>query len=159
MRHPRTNRFIRPAIQWIFILFCLYCPTFAVCEVVVISLKDTPLNSVSLDELRKRWMGESKLIKQIRVDIIDLNELQRDRFDFYQGILGISNRQLKAYWAKQVFRGNGFPPRMLESDADVMYWISEAPNRIGYINSENLTPDFKVLYKGNSAGNPNGSDI
>jgi len=135
-------------VLWAALSCCLWYPSAAVSELVVITTLETPLESVSAADLRKRWMGETNLIRQVRVEVVDLNEENTFRFDFYGKFLGISNRQLKAHWAKQVFRGNGFPPRMLETDEMVMDWIAESPNRLGYIDSQNLDSGFKVLFSG-----------
>jgi len=59
--------------------------------------------------------------------------------EFYLGFIGYSNRKIKSHWARRVFRGEGFPPRMLANEQAVLEWVSEASNRLGYIDSANLS--------------------
>jgi hypothetical protein len=152
--HP--TRAIRLFPLWTSICVCLWYPSSAVSELVVITTLETPVESVSPAELKKRWLGETKLIRQSRVEVVDLDEGNSIRYEFYDQVLGVSKRQLKAHWAKRVFRGNGFPPRMLENDTTVMDWVAASPNRIGYIDSQNLKPGFKVLFRDTSGGSDNG---
>lgn len=52
---------------------------------------------------------------------------------------------MKAYWAKFQYIGKGFPPRTVESDSDVIQWLLDNKNGIGYINRNSVTDDLKVL--------------
>lgn len=151
MAKSSSHIFPKHIAQWVFSISCLLFSSTGSSELIVITVHESPLQSVSTDALKKRWMGETKLINQFRVDVVDLNEKNTIRSDFYHKILGVSNRQLKAYWAKQVFRGNGFPPRMLSNDDEVMEWISEKTNRLGYIDAQMLKPGFKVLFRAGQA--------
>lgn len=43
--------------------------------------------------------------------------------------------QYKAYWAQQVFTGNGKAPSEIEGDEAVLKYVAETPGAIGYVSA------------------------
>jgi hypothetical protein len=39
------------------------------------------------------------------------------------------------YWQQQVFSGRGFPPPVMQSDAEVIDYVARTPGAIGYVSS------------------------
>ena len=53
---------------------------------------------------------------------------------------------VQTYWQQQTFAGRGVAPPERASDADVLNYIRQFPNGIGYVNADaNLGSDIKVL--------------
>lgn len=53
---------------------------------------------------------------------------------------------VQAYWQQQTFAGNGVAPPERATDADVLSYIRQFHNAIGYVNADtNLGSDIKVL--------------
>lgn len=114
-------------------------------EPILISHPDTDIVAISPQQLRRLWLGERTSLDGIPVEIIDLDETHPMRTQFYLEFVGLSNRQLKSHWARRVFRGEGFPPRMLASEQAVVEWVSEANNRLGYIDSSNISDAVRPI--------------
>ena len=54
-------------------------------------------------------------------------------------------QQLKAYWAKLVFTGQGTPPKEVDNDAAVLKLVAENPNIIGYIDAAAVNSSVRVV--------------
>src|SRR5258706_15087758 len=53
---------------------------------------------------------------------------------------------VQTYWQQQTFAGRGVAPPVRASDAEVLTYIRQFPNGIGYVNADvNLGSDIKVL--------------
>jgi ABC-type phosphate transport system substrate-binding protein len=53
---------------------------------------------------------------------------------------------VQTYWQQQTFAGRGVAPPERASDVDVLNYIRQFPNGIGYVNADaNLGSDIKVL--------------
>lgn len=67
------------------------------------------------------------------------------RDEFYAKVVRKSASQLTAYWAKMVFTGDGFPPKLLGGNAAVKQAIANDPDAIGYIDRSALDGSVKVV--------------
>lgn len=68
------------------------------------------------------------------------------RDEFYTRVLNKSAAQLTAYWAKMVFTGDGFPPRLINGNAAVKHAVSSNPDAIGYIDRSAVDGSVKVVF-------------
>jgi len=118
-------------------------------KIVVVTHPQTKLEQISQEQIRKRWLSMTTRIDRQRVDIIDFDENSPLRTQFYSQIIGVSDNQLKAYWAKKVFRGEGLPPEMKSSSAEILQWVNKQPNRIGYLYKKDINNGVKILFEMN----------
>lgn len=65
---------------------------------------------------------------------------------FYNKVVGKTPSQLKAYWAKLVFTGEGIPPKEDPDAKATMEDISSTAGAIGYVNESSVDKSVKVLY-------------
>jgi hypothetical protein len=136
---------MRKKFRLFFISSLVLFGTYSVAEPVLITHSDSKLAVISQQDLKNLWLGYRSTVNDLRFEIIDLQEGHPMRVQFYQDFIGYSVRQLKAHWATQVFRGNGFPPARLASETDVIQWISAQPNRLGYIDSAREDGSIKII--------------
>lgn len=66
---------------------------------------------------------------------------------FSRSLLEKSPKQLKAYWAKMIFTGQGTPPKEMESTAQILELVSKNPNLIGYVPVGSETSAVRVVGK------------
>lgn len=64
---------------------------------------------------------------------------------FNDKVVKKTDQQLKAYWSKLVFTGQGTPPKEVGSDAEVIKLVTDNPNIIGYVDSSAVTGGVKVI--------------
>jgi ABC-type phosphate transport system substrate-binding protein len=113
-------------------------------EIVVIV---HPSNSNALDatSVSHIFLGKSKSFPDGSTAIpINQPEDSAISIEFAQNVLSKSPSQLKAYWSKLLFTGQGRPPKEVSSEADVIKLVADNPNTIGYIQAANVTGNVKV---------------
>jgi hypothetical protein len=54
---------------------------------------------------------------------------------------------MRAFWAKHIFTGKGYPPPELSDEASVVHWVAQAPGRIGYVHASALVDGVQVLLR------------
>lgn len=67
------------------------------------------------------------------------------RTDMEQNMLRKSPSQMKAYWTKLMFTGEGTPPEEVADTAAMLKRVSSDPNAIGYVDAAAVTGDVKVI--------------
>jgi ABC-type phosphate transport system substrate-binding protein len=52
---------------------------------------------------------------------------------FSKAVLGKDTAEVTAYWNQLIFSGRGLPPAMKASDGEVLSFVRDNPNAIGYV--------------------------
>lgn len=63
---------------------------------------------------------------------------------FSERMFGQGSRRLAAYWNQRYFEAGEFPPPTLASDGAVIRFVSENPNAVGYVTTEDVTDSVAV---------------
>lgn len=123
------------------IILMLVGVTFAVPVSAQIAVIVNPANSVALtsDELTRLFTGRSSALTAV-----NLAESSPLRSEFDEKGVGRSSAQLKAHWSKLMFTGKGTPPTELATEAEVLAYVAQNPNAIGYVNAASVTAAVKV---------------
>ncbi len=129
------------------ILFsCVLLVSNVQADIIVITNPNFKADTISINTLKKLWLGKTKKISSIgRVYIVDQIKNNDSTRLFYHKIIKKNPKQVKAYWAKIQFIGKGFPPKSLLNDNAVIKWVLKTKNGIGYIDSKMKTDTIKVL--------------
>jgi ABC-type phosphate transport system substrate-binding protein len=65
---------------------------------------------------------------------------------FSRAILGRATDEVAAYWNQMIFSGRGLPPPTKASDSEVLAFVHDNPNAIGYVAGDaKLGEGVKVL--------------
>ena len=75
------------------------------------------------------------------------DEANDTRIAFEHNVLGKNTSQMKAYWAKQMFSGQGRPPATVGSDDEVKARVASDVDAIGYIPASLVDDSVKVVYR------------
>ncbi|RUM74721.1 MAG: hypothetical protein DSZ11_03560 [Sulfurovum sp.] len=68
------------------------------------------ISSVTQKELADLYLGKKKTIQGVAVTPID----NKDNFkEFYQKVLNKSSKQLRAYWMREMYKGDRLPPKKM----------------------------------------------
>lgn len=128
------------------LLFLLFSgSSVAVAESVII-VHPSNANAMDVAAISKLFLGKSQKFPS-GAEAVPINiESGGVRESFDKDVLGKSEAQLKAYWAKLVFTGKGSPPKEVATDADVKALIASNPNMIGYISSASVDDSVKVVH-------------
>ena len=128
-------------------IFVLGLAQVSSADLLIITREDTQISSVTPTEISDLWLKKSDRINSVRLTMMDIKEKTPERDAFYLDVVGMTDRQLKAYWAIQVFRGNGFPPEHLADKEAILEWLSSDKDRIGYILGDSVAPPLKIVYR------------
>jgi hypothetical protein len=69
------------------------------------------------------------------VAVVDLDTHSSIRSAFSRAVLGRGTNAVNSYWQQQVFNGRAVPPTQRTSDVDVMAFVRDNPNAIGYVGT------------------------
>ena len=103
-------------------------------ELVVIVSAKSPVTSLTREQVAQLFLGRATSFPGGgAVTPLDQKEGAAVRDEFYTKVVDKNAGQVKAYWAKQMFSGNGSPPRELGSSAEVKRAVAADPTAIGYV--------------------------
>jgi ABC-type phosphate transport system substrate-binding protein len=102
--------------------------------VVVVS----PQNTQEIDsaDIRKIFLGKKTVFangQKIKPIALDDNSAISEQFNLH--VIKKNKRQLKAYWAKNIFTGKGNPPPTATA-REIIEWIKDDPGIISYMENE-----------------------
>lgn len=142
-RETRRHRLHRLAVT--FLLACLALTTNAAADIAVVADRSLPLSKLSRQQVADAYLGKSHHIGTLEIEVVDQLPDSAIRDEFYRKVAGKTQRELKAYRAKRMFRGRGSPPQVVESDEQVKLWLTQHPRGIGYIDSASVDDSLRVL--------------
>jgi ABC-type phosphate transport system substrate-binding protein len=124
---------------------CVMAGAASAADYLIVVNKDNA-NPVDKDFVAKAFRGEAKSWPAGgNVTTVALPEENASRVAFDKDVLGKSPSQSRALWAQLTFSGKAVPPKMVDSDADVIKAVSENKNAIGYVSAGGATAAVKVV--------------
>ena len=120
--------------------------TEAVAEVVVVVSAKSAVPRLNTAQVAKIFLAKTDTFPDgSRAEPLDQAEGLEVRNEFYAKVTGKDHSQLKAYWSKLIFTGDGQPPRIVENDEAVIQAVARDVNAIGYINKKAVDDSVKVV--------------
>lgn len=114
-------------------------------EVVLVVAKDSPIESLSRHEVNDIFLGNATRLPNVgKVIPLDRSE-DRIRADFYQDYTGRNLPQIKSHWAKNIFTGRGYPPKVVSSIEELKEVLQRNPNAISYVTPDKVDGSMKIL--------------
>lgn len=119
----------------------------AYADVVVVVSAKNPVSHLNAEQTGRIFLGKVNTFPGgAHVVPLDQPEGAPIREEFYTRVLNKSAAQLTAYWAKMVFTGDGFPPKLINGSAAVKHAVSSNPDAIGYIDRSAVDGSVKVVF-------------
>lgn len=113
--------------------------------VVVVSTKST-ITRLTAEQITKIFLGKIDVFpnggKAVPIDQAEGNTI---RGEFYSKVANKNPSQVTAYWAKVIFTGDGYPPKLLEGNLAVRKAVADNPNAIGYIDKSAVDSSVRVI--------------
>ncbi|RJE77522.1 phosphate ABC transporter substrate-binding protein [Pseudoalteromonas citrea] len=129
-------------------LMCLLLLTTASSAYAAVSVIVHPSNGSSFESstIKRIFTGKEKSFSNgNKVIPISQEAGSAVTDEFNDKVLNKSSAQLKAYWSKLIFTGKGTPPKEVSNDAEVLKMISANPDTIGFVSSDAVTDQVKVI--------------
>jgi len=99
-------------------------------DIKVITSQNSLISNISKEQLIKIYLKEIDKINGVRVTPID-NSNSQIYNEFYAKLINKTPKQIRAYWMKEIYRGDKQPPKRL-SDKEIRERIKREPNIIYY---------------------------
>lgn len=115
--------------------------------VVVVANPGMSVSSVTAAQVSDIFLGKMTKLDGTQLTVIEHQEGDPIKGEFYDKVVGKNPSQLKAYWAKIVFTGEGVPPKEYAGDKAVKAFVAQTPGAIGYISDESVDSSVKVIFE------------
>ncbi len=128
------------------IMLLLSLPVLAQADLVVVTGSNSTITSLTENEVRQLFSGQLKTLAGQRVQPLDLPNSEQHREQFYRKLMGRSPEQMRAYWTRLIFTGQGKPPREVSNTQELTTLVGTG-EYIGYLPAEAAGGDLRVLYR------------
>ncbi len=133
-------------IRFIPILLITLLPALGQCaDVTLVVHKDNPVASLGLAEARNILLGKKVFWSNGQAIDVLMQKTDDAHRDFVLMVLGKSPRQLRMYWKRVLFSGEGVPPLELSDDRAVRDLVAINPKAIGFIDIRYLDDRVKPI--------------
>ncbi|CBL43668.1 conserved hypothetical protein [gamma proteobacterium HdN1] len=116
-------------------------------DIAVIVHPSNPVKSMDEEDLRRIYMGRMRLFPgtSLGVEAVDLPEENPRFVEFYQSLTHLAPARLRRQRASFLFSGKGRLPRVVESEAEVLRFVTESPAAIGYLDKSQVNGAVRVV--------------
>jgi ABC-type phosphate transport system substrate-binding protein len=114
---------------------------------VVVVHESNQTTAISRDELSRIFLKKITVWRTKRpVTVVDQRESSRVREQFTRAVHHREVSSVASFWQQQIFAGRAVPPAQRTSDADVMAFVANNPDAIGYVTpGTTLVPGVKPV--------------
>jgi ABC-type phosphate transport system substrate-binding protein len=130
---------------FLYVIFFICCNSVNAENIVVIANPNMQVNLTRF-ELVDIYMGRVTTAESGEKFLAIDNEKKPEiKAQFYQWLFNKNINQVNAYWARLLFSGRATPPFKAESSEQIIEIVKQTPMAIGYIESDKVTDDVKVI--------------
>ena len=117
------------------ILLLMFFSASANAGFTVVANLDAGLNEISITELKKLYLKKVPLLPNGKPVIVAGLERGDARNEFIKNVLRRSDASLHAYWSRLMFSGRADPPKLFQTDVELLEYIRRTPGAIGFVDS------------------------
>ncbi len=115
-------------------------------DLTIIVNPNSPVTQVSADEIKRLYMGKTKLLDDgARLIPIDHEDGREIKQEFYDKVVQKPLARLKVHWSRLTFAGRGRPPAVMGDDAKIKAWVAEHEDAIGYIEADMVDESVRAV--------------
>jgi TonB family protein len=118
---------------------------FAAVDVKVIANSTVRADTISADEIKRVFLEQRRSLDDGTHVAPVLEKDGPVHQAFLRAYLGRTDDDLLTYYRALVFTGRGSMPKELDSDAEVVAYVTRTRGAIGYVNAETSTEGVKTL--------------
>jgi len=135
------------SIHYIIALVLMVCTLAAHAELAVV-VHPSNGTSLSKDDIQRIFLGKNRSFPG-GGEAVPVSFLfgSKESEEFSTSVLGKTPKQLKAYWAKMIFTGQGTPPKELDNAGQILDLVSKNPSLIGFVPAGSENGSVKVVGK------------
>ena len=114
-------------------------------EVVLVSNKNVPADSISKDMVKDIFLGKKTTWdngQKIKFVVLKGSDTHKA---FLKAYIKKTPSQFERYWRTQVFTGKGKPPRKFKSEAGLLDYVAGSEGAIGYVSTGANAGSVKII--------------
>ena len=105
-----------------------------------------PVSAISKDDLSKLFLKKSTTWQNGH-EVVPVDQPERSpvRENFSRQVHERPVAAIKSYWQQQVFSGRATPPATKSSDGELLGFVQQNPDAIGYVSANSAISGVKVV--------------
>ncbi len=117
-------------------------------DFVVAVRSDSEIGALERNDVINIFFGRSlKLQNGRQAEPLDLPRQSEEREYFYQRLIGKTQSEVNAYWARLLFTGRIVPPRNTGSQEQMIETLLANPMAIGYLERSKMHRRLRIVYE------------
>jgi hypothetical protein len=126
-------------------MLCCLLSGMSMAEVMVVAHAKSDIAAVDQATLKKLFLGKTAKINGSKVRAVNLPDSHALKIEFDTKVVGKDPSKMKAYWANRIFTGKGKPLDQVSSEENMVVWLAENKDGIGYVGADAINSKLKVL--------------
>jgi len=126
-------------------MLCCLLSGMSMAEVMVVAHAKSDLSAVDKATLKKLFLGKTTKINGAKVRAVNLPDSNDLKIEFDTKVVGKDPSKMKAYWANRIFTGKGKPLAQVSNEENMVVWLAENKDGIGYMSADSINSKLKVL--------------
>ncbi|MDM8526107.1 hypothetical protein QUF80_22255 [Desulfococcaceae bacterium HSG8] len=116
----------------------------AFADVIIIANKNVPENTLSRKEIKEIFLGKRvQWGDHSRIHVATVRDVGIHKM-FLKQYLNKSRAKWKSYWKRMVFTSRGVPPRSVNTEAELIAYVTETEGAVGYVLSERIQEESQA---------------
>jgi len=126
-------------------MLCCLLSGMSMAEVMVVAHAKSNIAAVDQATLKKLFLGKTAKINGSKVRAVNLPDSNALKIEFDTKVVGKDPSKMKAYWANRIFTGRGKPLEQVSSEENMVVWLAENKDGVGYLSADSISSKLKVL--------------
>lgn len=115
-------------------------------RLAIVVAADSPLDALAMRDLKRMYRGDPVAgPKGTPLITFAPPGSSRDRIAFERAVLGMSPEDAARHWIDRKIRGQGGPPKAVDSSDVLQQLVRAIDGAIGYVRASDVRPGVKVL--------------
>lgn len=120
----------------------------AAAELVVVVRADSEVGPLNRDDVINIFLGRYRQLPSGRIaEPFDLPPQSPERPVFYEKLIGKTQAEINAYWARLLFTGRTSPPRIVPSTEKLLDTLVQNPLAIGYLDRARVDRRLRIVFE------------
>lgn len=115
-------------------------------DVAIIVNNNNPVEKLSVTEVRLFWMkrGTQKVWPGLKTNVlpVDRKGSSPEKTLFYKIVVKLTEAEVDSYFAAKQYQSNEAPPVKLNSDKEVLQYVTDNKGAIGFVKASSLTSEW-----------------
>ncbi|WP_374595513.1 phosphate ABC transporter substrate-binding protein [Aquabacterium sp.] len=118
----------------------------ALADVVVVMGINSPVTTLTREQVTDIYLGKVRELPTGGIAAPTMVGGTPAKDEFFSRVIGKSDSEIRAIWARMTFTGKGVAPRELKDAAEVKKMLASNPRALGFIDRSALDSSVKVVY-------------